>query len=119
MTEKMTDEQLNVALQKLYRDEHEDRVRDLGALLRMPEGKRYFWWLLESVHMFSTTFTGNSTGAFKEGERNVGLRIFNDILKLDPKLMGQMAQAHAAKIKTLQGRKTEALKESKSQTRRN
>ncbi len=114
MSEKLTDEQLNEELKKLYREEHDARVRDLGALLRSPEGKRYFWWLLESVHMFSTTFTGNSMGNFKEGERNVGLRIFNDILKVDPKLMGQMAQSHAAKIESLRNKKKETIERSKS-----
>lgn len=95
-------------LKALYREEHEDRVRDLGKMLRSPEGKRYFWWLLEKCHMFSSTFTGNSTGNFLEGERNVGLMIFKDVLKVDPKLMGQMAQSHAAKIETLKTRKAEA-----------
>jgi len=93
-------------LKALYREEHEDRVRDLGKLLTRPEGKRYFWWLLESTHMFSSTFTGNSTGNFMEGERNVGLRIFKDVLKVNPKLMGQMAQSHAAKRKSIEAKKT-------------
>ncbi len=93
-----------------YREEHEDRVRDLGAILRSPEGKRYMWWMLETCHMFASTFTGNSTGNFMEGERNVGLRIFKDILKIDPKLMGQMAQSHAAKRQALKLKKEQAEK---------
>ena len=101
MSQEVTEEELK----KLYRDEHEDRIRDMGKLLRTPEGKRYFWWLLESCHMFSSTFTGNSTGHFMEGERNVGLMVFNDVLKVDPKLMGQMSQSHADKIKKLRDRK--------------
>ena len=97
-------------LKRHYREEHNDRVRDMEKILRTPEGKRYFWYLLETCHMFTSTFTGNSTGNFMEGERNVGLRVFNDVLKVDPKLMGQMAQSHAAKRKLIMDKKAAALK---------
>lgn len=99
------DLQRDAELKKLYREEHEDRVGDLRKILQTPEGKRYFWWLLERTHMFTSTFTGNSTGHFLEGERNIGLMVFKDILKVSPKLMGQMAQSHAAKIQSLKDRR--------------
>ena len=99
-------------LQKLYKQEQEKVVSDLRELLRLPAGKRYFWRLLETCHMFSSTFTGNSTGNFMEGERNVGLKVFRDILQVDPKLMGEMAQSHAANIKMLKDKKAETLAES-------
>lgn len=106
MTEPVTDDELK----KLYKEEHEDRIHDMADILRTGSGKRYIWWLLETCHMFSSTFTGNSMSAFLEGERNVGLRIFKDILKVDAKLMGQLAQSHAAKRKQLQEKKDKALK---------
>ena len=93
-------------LKQAYQEEHLERVRDLRTILRTPEGKRYIWWMLETTHMFSSTFTGNSMGHFLEGERNVGLRVFQDVLRIDPKLMGQMAQSHAAKRKALEDKKT-------------
>lgn len=41
-------------------------------------GKRVLWHLLQGCHLFSPTYTGDAlSGAFREGERNVGLRILS------------------------------------------
>jgi hypothetical protein len=41
--------------------------------------------LLEFCHIFSTTFTPSPTSAaFNEGQRNVGLRLLNDIMSACP-----------------------------------
>lgn len=53
--------------------EREQLLSDYSRVFGTPEGKRVLWDLLVKTHVFSTTFTGNSTGFFKEGERNVGL----------------------------------------------
>ena len=110
MSQAVTDDDLK----KAYCEEHEDRVRDLRKILRTPEGERYMWYMLETCHMFSTTFTGNSMGNFMEGERNVGLRILHDVMKVDPKLLGKMAQSHEVKIKALRDKKAKANKSPKN-----
>lgn len=92
-------------VRKLYADEQSSRLGDLRDILKTPQGKRYVWWMMGRAHMFTSTFTGNSTGAFLEGERNIGLMLFNDIMGIDPKLMGQMAQSHAARMEMLKEKK--------------
>lgn len=64
------------------------RERDLRSginyLLADKKGQDFLWWLLSESHMFRTTFTGNSQGAFLEGERNLGLRVYHKIIETNP-----------------------------------
>lgn len=48
-----------------------------------PEGRLLIYWLLEEAHMYQTSFTGNSSTFFKEGERNIGLKLINRIHRLN------------------------------------
>ena len=54
------------------------------ALLQTQEGMTVFWWLLGRTHVFQSSFTGNSSTFFLEGERNVGLQIYNQLMAADP-----------------------------------
>ena len=47
-------------------------------------GKRVFWWLLGQTHLYQTSFTGNSLTYFKEGERQVGLKLLGKIVEARP-----------------------------------
>lgn len=57
---------------------------EIIALMALPAFRRFIWEILEKTHIFSTSFTGNSETFFKEGERNVGLRIFLRLQENDP-----------------------------------
>lgn len=48
-------------------------------VLSTPEGRDLVWYIFDSCDMFSTTFTGNSWQAFKEGRRAVGLELLEQI----------------------------------------
>lgn len=57
---------------------------DIKALMQIPAFRRFVWWLLESSHIFGTSFTGNSETFFREGERNIGLKVFLRVQEHDP-----------------------------------
>ncbi len=42
-------------------------------LMNDKRGRRFIWKLLERTGVFTSSFTGNSTTFFNEGQRNVGL----------------------------------------------
>lgn len=63
---------------------------DLKFLLSSKQGRRFLWKQLEFCRVFSTSFTGNSQTFFNEGMRNVGLKLFNDILKAEPESFAVM-----------------------------
>lgn len=57
---------------------------DIKSLMQLPAFRRFVWWLLECSHIFGTSFTGNSETFFKEGERNIGLKVFLRVQEHDP-----------------------------------
>ncbi len=57
---------------------------DIKTLMALPAFRRFVWWLLECTHVFRTSFTGNSETFFKEGERNIGLKVFLRIQEETP-----------------------------------
>ena len=64
---------------------------DLVWLMNQREGRRFVWRLLQSCHLNESSFTGTSATFFREGERNVGLAVLADIVRLCPELHARMA----------------------------
>ncbi|HLT01104.1 MAG TPA: hypothetical protein VK001_02955 [Geminicoccaceae bacterium] len=64
----------------------EEAAADLREVLSTEGGRRFVWRLLGDSGIFRTSFTGNSETFFREGERNVGLKVFNAIHQVCPDL---------------------------------
>ena len=68
-----------------------DRIQHLQTQMSTTAGRTWFHDLLEFCHLFSDPFTGDALHeAYRKGERNVGLRIFADILAHCPDSYVQM-----------------------------
>jgi hypothetical protein len=67
--------------QKRMRDIELDDVRHV---LSTPNGRRYMWRYLAECGVFQTSFDGSSRTYFREGERNIGLKILADINEAQP-----------------------------------
>ena len=81
------------ALDKARKMDEQERLELLAAardLLHEDKGKRLVWWLLEQTHVFQSSFTGNSTTFFMEGERNIGLKLFALCMEAEPMFMQQL-----------------------------
>ncbi len=74
-----------------------DRVDFLRAALGTMQGRAWFHDLLVSCHLFSDPFTGDALWeAFAKGERNLGLRIYSEILANCPdQFVTMMREANA------------------------
>jgi len=77
--------------QKRRRVQNERHDADLVWLMNQREGRRFIWRLLQSCHLYETSFTGTSATFFREGERNIGLQVLTDIVRLCPGLHARMA----------------------------
>ena len=77
--------------QKRRRLQSQREDDDLLWLMNQPEGRRFLWRLLQSCHLYESSFTGTSATFFREGERNVGLQVLADITRLCPELYARMA----------------------------
>lgn len=64
----------------------------LTEALSKPAGRNWFWSLLSACHVFETSFQQGDpmSTAFREGERNVGLRMIAEITNASPDSLVQM-----------------------------
>ena|SRR6056297_55139 len=63
-------------VEERYQELAERRIHNAWAwLLSSEEGRLVAWTILDHCHVFSTTFTGNASSTFLEGERSVGLKV--------------------------------------------
>lgn len=58
--------------------------RDLKFILETEQGRSYLYELLDFCGLYKGSFTGNSETFYREGQRNVGLKIFADIGRVAP-----------------------------------
>ena len=79
------------ALNKKLAEERLLYLADLKEILSTKAGKRFFNKYFSDSMIFETTFTGNSETFFKEGMRNVGLRMFDDVMQARPDLLLELA----------------------------
>lgn len=63
----------------------ETEQNDLRQLLSTKWGRRLVWRILERTGQHRTSFTGNSTTFFNEGQRNIGLWLVDEVLSVDTK----------------------------------
>lgn len=60
------------------------RMRGLGKVLADADSRYWLWDLLSFCGISRSSFTGNSTTFFNEGQRNVGLKVQGEIVKSFP-----------------------------------
>jgi len=81
--------------QELARRIRERELNDMRAVLNTAEGRRFVWRLFDKAGIFRTSFTGNSTTFFNEGQRNLGLLFFNDMMQAMPEAFALMQREQA------------------------
>jgi hypothetical protein len=90
-------EKKKVTLERLRR---ERELNDIRSLCGRKEGRRFFWRIFKRAHIYETTFTGDAlSGAFKEGERNLGLFVLADLMEAAPDRLLEMSREAEADAK--------------------
>jgi len=77
--------QVNEARKRAGRRDRE-RLSVLGGLMDLKDGRAWMYSILEACHAFQPSFVPNDpySTAFKEGERNIALRLLADIMAIAP-----------------------------------
>lgn len=76
--------------EKLDRRETKSKVlrrrelEDVAAILATVEGRRFYWRVMQRCGIHKSSFTGNNTTFFNEGERNIGLFLLAELEEADP-----------------------------------
>lgn len=68
----------------------EKELNDVRVILSTKHGRRLWWRYLGRCGVFASTFTGNNTTFFKEGERNIGLMLLADLNEAMPEAYALM-----------------------------
>lgn len=97
----MTDRRTDMQEKRLRKEQLELELEspDLQAVLDLPQGRKFLWWLLGKTGLYRTSFTGNSATFYNEGRRDIGIAILNEILTVDPEAYIRM-QAENLRAKT-------------------
>ena len=54
-------------------------LNDTRWVLSMPQGRRFLYRLLAECGVYRSSFTGSSETFFREGQRNVGLKLLEEL----------------------------------------
>ncbi|MGB0752444.1 MAG: hypothetical protein ACPGQI_10830 [Gammaproteobacteria bacterium] len=74
--------------QSRHRKRRQVELDDLKQVLNTPSGRRFITRLLDQTGLLaSDMFTGNSTTFYNLGKRDVGLWVYNEIMKAKPESM--------------------------------
>lgn len=66
------------------KDQRRQELDDVRYILSNAVGRRFFWRYLGECGLFQSSFTGSSETFFREGQRNVGLKLMADLNDADP-----------------------------------
>lgn len=91
------------------------QIDDVKFLLKTKPGRRFFWRYLGRCGVFKSSFTGNSHTFFNEGERNIGLMLFNDLLLADPDAFTLMRDEAMYDAEVKEEKEGEAITDSKKE----
>lgn len=75
-------------------------VNDLRDILAIPQGRRYIWklWGLTGVFRASYAPKDANLTAFREGQRDIGLALLQDINEASPTALGQMRSEYLSEL---------------------
>ena len=77
------------------RRQRDEEISDLCRVMSTKEGRRFMWRLLSDAGVFRLSFNVDAMQmAFAEGNRNTGLKYFNDIMAACPQLYTLMIDEH-------------------------
>ena len=86
---------------------HQRDVNDLRKVLAIPEGRRYIWRLWGLTGVFRSSYTPKDANmtSFREGQRDVGLAMLQDINDASPTALAQMRSEFLSELKSEQKEK--------------
>lgn len=77
------------------RERLKQEAADLKWVLSDRRGRRFYRRLVEHTGVFQSSFTGNSETFFREGRRDVGLKLMADLTRNAPEAYSVMMQEKA------------------------
>lgn len=100
------------------RRRNERMQSDIRHVVKTPEGRRFYWLVLERCLIFHTTFVdGDAHGTSKnEGRRQIGLGLLEDLMQAKPDAFTQMQRESASEKKQEKDRAAKRLEKAEKET---
>lgn len=88
-------------------------LSDLAAILKLPQGRRLLWRLLQAAQIEQHGFVPADpyATAFHCGQKSVGLFLQSQIIAVSPLLLAQMRAEYSAEVNSLQQQVNQQLEE--------
>lgn len=83
-------EELVAAADKKEKQKEKVDLDEMRQVVSTKQGRRFIWQLMCDCGIFQCSFDGSSRTFFKEGERNVGLKILARLNNAHPEVYGIM-----------------------------
>ena len=81
--------------QQQDKEEHDALMEDLSQILCTDGGRRYLWRLLSFCRVMDRSMDRDSlVMAFREGQRDIGMRLMQDIYEAEPNAYELMRKEH-------------------------
>lgn len=75
--------------------ERQEQLNDIIAVMDMAAGRRLVWRILAEARVFGTVYAGQSNQTFfREGKRNLGLWLMEEVLQAKPEQYLLMQKEH-------------------------
>ena len=94
----LDDELKSKALKQKRKDDRSRELEEIQFVCSTKQGRKFYWRMLSLCHLFKTSFTGNNTTFFNEGERNIGIKLLVDLTEACPEMYGLMQKEYAESI---------------------
>ena len=102
-----TENQDNKEDSKKRAQRHLREIDDLKAVLQLPQGRRYIWKLWGMTGVFRASYSPKDSNltSFREGQRDIGLILLQDLNEASPTALGQMRSEYLSELKSEQKKK--------------
>jgi hypothetical protein len=80
----------------------ERELSDIRRVIQTPEGRRFYWRMMEKGGVFRDAFCGEDiyTTNYNLGRQSLSRDFLNDLLEADPNALKQMQDERASEIKS-------------------
>lgn len=85
-------------VEKKNNRKRERELSDIRSILLKPEGRRFYWRVMESGRIFQDAFAGENTNVthYNLGKQGISRMFLNDLMEAKPEALPQMQQEREA-----------------------
>ena len=86
---------------KVEQRNYDRHLSDIQQLVKTPAGRRYIWSVLSLCGVMSASMRDNMYAtAFREGQRDIGMKMLKDLVAANPESYDQMRRENASNEKS-------------------